>query len=166
MNNPSGNIGKTKEFRTPRQLQGQRGSVLIEFAFVLLFFILPLLFGIIEFGILYYDRAVITNASREGARAGIALKDNPRLLEGEIAEVVDRYTRGRLITFGEYQPPETETDPKDGNPAGGVLTVNVSYYYDFLILPRLWKMIFSGDGKDDEPLKQTATTVMTYEGDY
>jgi Flp pilus assembly protein TadG len=34
-----------------------------------------LLFGIIEFGIILYDKAMITNASREGARAGIVYSE-------------------------------------------------------------------------------------------
>ena len=49
----------------------------MEFAIIapLLFIIL---FGIIEFGILIYNKAMITNASREGARAGIVFSD-PRI---------------------------------------------------------------------------------------
>ena len=51
-------------------IRDEHGGSLVEFAVIapLLFVIL---FGIIEFGILIYDKAVITNASREGARAGI-----------------------------------------------------------------------------------------------
>lgn len=45
----------------------------MEFALVLPVLLL-ILFGIIEFGLVMFDQAVITNASREGARAGIVLK--------------------------------------------------------------------------------------------
>ena len=53
-----------------RLLKNQKGTEVVEFAIVSLLLFL-LLFGIIDFGILLYDKAVITNASREGARAGI-----------------------------------------------------------------------------------------------
>ena len=48
----------------------QRGAAAVEFAIVLP--ILLLLFaGVTEFGIMYYNKQVLTNASREGARAGV-----------------------------------------------------------------------------------------------
>ena len=49
------------------RLRSERDASMVEFALVapLLF---VLLFGIIESGLILYDRAFITNASREGAR--------------------------------------------------------------------------------------------------
>ena len=47
----------------------ERGATLVEFAIILPLFFL-LIFGIIEFSILLYDKAILTNASREGARLG------------------------------------------------------------------------------------------------
>ena len=44
----------------------QKGAALIEFAIVLPLLLL-LVFGAIEFGLLFYNKQVITNASREGA---------------------------------------------------------------------------------------------------
>ena len=52
------------------QLIGQKGVAAVEFAIVLPFLVL-LVFGTIEFGLMFYNKQVITNASREGARAGI-----------------------------------------------------------------------------------------------
>ena len=49
-----------------------------------------LLFGIIEFGIILYDKAMITNASREGARAGIVF-DPDGISDSYIREVVKTY---------------------------------------------------------------------------
>ena len=51
----------------------QRGAETVEFA-IILPILLIILFGIMEYGIVLYDKAVITNASREGARSGIAYK--------------------------------------------------------------------------------------------
>jgi hypothetical protein len=48
----------------------QKGQSLAEFALVTLFVILPVTFGIIDGGILFYKWVALTNAAREGARAG------------------------------------------------------------------------------------------------
>ena len=49
--------------------KSQSGASAVEFAIVLPILVL-LVFGIIEFSVAFYDKAMITNASREGARAG------------------------------------------------------------------------------------------------
>jgi len=48
----------------------ERGASAVEFA-LLLPLLMLIVFGIIEFGIGLYRQAVLTNASREGARSGI-----------------------------------------------------------------------------------------------
>lgn len=53
-----------------------RGSAMAEFAIVLPLLIL-LLFGMIEFGVALYNQAVISNASREGARWAASYYINP-----------------------------------------------------------------------------------------
>jgi Flp pilus assembly protein TadG len=50
----------------------QKGAQAVEFALVLPFFIL-ILFAVLDFGMLVYNKAIITNASREGARSGVVL---------------------------------------------------------------------------------------------
>ena len=55
----------------------QKGASAVEFALVLPLLML-ITFGIIEFGMLMYNKQVITNASREGARAGI-VASSPRV---------------------------------------------------------------------------------------
>lgn len=56
--------------RKPRAVWGENGAAAIEFALVLPILVL-LVCGIIEFGLMFYNKQMITNASREGARAGI-----------------------------------------------------------------------------------------------
>ena len=51
--------------------------------------------GIIEFSVLLYDKAMITNASREGARAG-CLFDSP----ANVSDVVNHYLQNNLISLG------------------------------------------------------------------
>ena len=48
----------------------QKGVAAVEFAIVLPFLVL-LICGTIEFGLMFYNKQVITNASREGVRSMI-----------------------------------------------------------------------------------------------
>jgi Flp pilus assembly protein TadG len=118
----------------------QRGAVAIESA--LLFPLLVLLiFGMIEFGLLLYNRQVLTNASREGARYGI-VQATPRVSDGEIGTVVGQYCTDRLVTFGSAGAPSTTVELNgavcSGSPCcqtfGDDLAVLVTYQYAFLVL--------------------------------
>ena len=148
-------------------IKGQRGTAAIEFAILLPVLVL-LLFGTIEFGLLLFNKQVITNASREGARAGIVLRDDGRLplhLSDEseeeplsIERVVENYCQGNLVTFAE--PDETgETDlsvsctSTADQESGDDLYVTATYNYGFLVLGNI--------GFDDIVLQ--AQTVMKYE---
>lgn len=53
-----------------RSVFDEKGQSLLEFALVTLFVILPVTFGIIDGGVLFYKWVALTNAAREGARAG------------------------------------------------------------------------------------------------
>jgi Flp pilus assembly protein TadG len=138
-------------------IEGQRGAAAIEFAIVLSVLIV-LLFGIIEFSILLYDKAVITNASREGARAGIVFSNGSCLDQAQIAAVVNTYCANNLITFdGATTGPITQTNPADGSGVtGNPLTVTVTYNYGFLVLPNFVSGLTGG-------INLTAQTVMRYE---
>jgi Flp pilus assembly protein TadG len=64
--------------------------------------------GIIEFGFLWYQKQVITNASREGARYGVTYQTTstgtrlaPQNLSPSIQTVVSNYLNGR-IPSGSY----------------------------------------------------------------
>lgn len=109
-------------------LQNNRGVAAVEFAICLPILIL-LVFGSIEFGLLFYNQQVITNASREGVRAGI--------VEGtgtaDIIQIVENYCSGKLINLNGSSELETDavtvTWPEVGDED---LTVSVSYNYNFL----------------------------------
>ena len=130
------------------------GIAALEFALILPF-LLALIFGIIEFSFLMYDKQVITNASREGARYGIVLSD-PRISYGEIEDVVNFYCANHLITFGAKSPP-TVTPDRTGQDTGDNLTVRVQYFYQFLLFPKFINSRFSTG------INLTAETVMKYE---
>ena len=142
-------------------LKNDRGASAVEMAIVLPL-LLILLFGIIEFGLVLYDKAVITNASREGARFGIVSR-SPRYESGDIDSQVQNYCVGRLVTFPldgeEVEPPVVTTNPSDTSDAefGDDLEVLVRWTYRFLLLPDL-----PGIGLSDT-ITLSARTVMKYE---
>ena len=115
----------------------ERGVAVVEFALVVPLLLL-ILFGIIEFGILFYDKAVITNASREAAREWIVFRpDSEKLSKSELEGVVNNYTSNRLISLAGSPSLTVETDPTDPTDfdTGDELTLTVEYSYDFLFLP-------------------------------
>lgn len=116
--------------------------------------LLLIVFGIVEFGVAFYDKAVVTNASREGARAGVVLK-SPKATSTDIQNVVLNYTSSRLVTFGTQRTP-TVTTTGQGGTFGTPLTVTVSYPYTGLALGRLAAAL-SGQ------ITLSATTVMNNE---
>ena len=99
-------------------IKDQKGAAIVEFAIVL-----PLLvifaFGICEFGLMWYNTQVIVNASREGARAGIARVADADDSSGSglplIADIVNAYCDSRLVTFGGSTVPITSFPNGDDN---------------------------------------------------
>ncbi|NIS71312.1 MAG: pilus assembly protein [Proteobacteria bacterium] len=137
------------------KLKSQNGAAAVEFAIVLPLLIL-LVFGIIEFSVALYDKAMITNASREGARAGIVFSDmDAAQREAEIIRVVNNYCRDYLITFGASTDVTIATAGVGGS-SGEPLTVRVTYLYDFLVLPNFVSDLTGG-------INLVAQTVMRME---
>lgn len=146
---------KTRQ-RGRRMLGDEHGGSLVEFAIVMpLLFIL--LFGIIDFGILLYNQAVITNASREGARYGIVSR-SPRRTDEEISSFVRSFCDSNLLkTFGTWTDPTVIPDHAGGQDFGDSLLVQVQWQHRFLALPNL-----PGVGLSN-PMTLSAHTVMNYE---
>ena len=146
--------------KTKKIITDQKGGALIEFAIVLPLLVL-LLAGIIDFSICFYNKQVITNASREAARAGINGIDPSEIAdaEGYLRNIVNVYCFGdggsdgfndepRLITFGSKisafpecvagTPSCIEINDGSGfSNSSTDLKVSVQYVYDFLIPPYL-----------------------------
>lgn len=102
----------------------------MEFA-ILLPLIVLLLAGVIEFGFMFFNKAVITNATREGARAGIT-----GVGDSEIETIVKSYCNQNLINLGgtnEFDPDDPDDDLSISADADNDLTVRVEYGYDFLL---------------------------------
>jgi Flp pilus assembly protein TadG len=135
-------------------INDQKGAVVVEFALVLPLLIL-LLVGIIEFGLILYNQQVLTNACREGTRAGIVAR-SPRLDLTAISGVVNTYTQTHLVTFGNATSAATTMNNSGGTSFGDNLTVTVTYDYDFLVLSNFISSLAGG-------LTLSAQTVMKYE---
>ena len=76
----------------------QKGATAVEFAIVLPLFLL-LLFGLIEFSVLLWNKHIITNACREGVRKGIIVRV-PRINNQQIRDEIKDYAASYLVTFG------------------------------------------------------------------
>ena len=151
------------------RLRGERGGVAVEFAMIAVV-LLMIVFGIIEFGILMFDKHVLTNASREGARAGIVMRV-PRLPDEDIKAIVIKYAEDHMVSFGASstldfnedvngwpgEDPGVWISPAEIDRVGALfgteLIVKVKYPFDFLVL--------SGFGLG--PITLTAETRMRME---
>jgi Flp pilus assembly protein TadG len=130
-------------------LKREEGAAAVEFALVLPLLVI-ILFGIIEFGFALYNKEVITNASREGARAGIV--QAPKLTETDIETVAKAYLTN--AGWDESKADIIVTNPEGSFPSS--LTVRVDYPYSFAVLPNF----IVGFSKD---ITLSATTVMKHE---
>lgn len=109
----------------PQQLQ--IGAAAVEFALILPILLL-VFFGMIELSLALYDKAILTNASREGARAGIVLS-SPKLTDAQIRTVVLNYTNGALISLGSTTAPTVTIEQSTPASFPNPLRVTVSYTY-------------------------------------
>ena len=156
----SGGFHESQERGKMKMIRNEKGGSLVEFVIIapLLFIIL---FGIIESGLLLYNKAVITNASREGARAGIVFDyDSATGLnhpdDDVIRSAINNYCQNYLITFGSGGTPVIPNPTREGDGAGDSLTIRVEFQYDFLVLPGFIAALTDG-------INLTAETVMRME---
>jgi Flp pilus assembly protein TadG len=128
--------GRKKKEGFAMKWVNEKGAAVVEFA-VILPLLLLLIFGMIEFGFLIYNKAMITNASREAARNGILFRNDRTGLKTEISNTVDAYLLDFLVTFGGTGVHTIDTVPDDAGSitTGDYLTVTVAYPYEFLVIP-------------------------------
>jgi Flp pilus assembly protein TadG len=125
---------KGKIMRILLKSQKQEGAAVVEFA-IITAFVLPLLMaGIIEFGLLLYNKQVITNSSRIAARAAVNPEPN-KLDSSAIQTIVQNYCSQKLISFGGPQVPTVTLLPNSfsNRTFGDDVTVTVEYTYNFLM---------------------------------
>lgn len=142
------------------RMKNQKGAAVVEFALILPL-LLVILFGIIEFSVYFFDKAVITNASREGARAGIVFAV-PRISNAEIEAKVTAYCADHLISFDPSSTLSIAVDPNDvaSRTPGVPLTVTVTYPFRFLLFSNLIGLL---GGNIADVLDLEAVTIMRME---
>ena len=157
----------------------QRGAALVEFTIVVPL-LLMFFFGIIEFGLIMYNKHVMTNASREGARYGIVVTEGDRHSQADIRTEVKDWAQQRLVTFSSNTLEDSDiivASCEDGNDCtdlaswttpndtssnfGDKIKVYIQYKYDFLLLPNIPILGTQNDLPGD--LTLDAETVMNYE---
>lgn len=148
--------------------KAQVGAAAVEFALIFSIF-LVLVFAIVEFGAILFNKAVITNASREAARAGVVLR-TPKLTTGEVENIARRYcgqaagtgpggwgAPANLIGFSTSNVFDvTVTGAGATGSFGTPLEVTVEYRYNWLVLGPLIGAVAG-------PMNLIATTVMNNE---
>ncbi|MDP1834742.1 MAG: TadE/TadG family type IV pilus assembly protein [Chlamydiales bacterium] len=144
------------QFQKRSNKKRTRGASLIEFALILPVLLL-IIEGIMEYSIIYYDKAIITNASREAARYGVVLRSSPTYAtSASIITFAKNYCDDKLITFGADVDPTVTVVNSPTTPAfGGTLKVTVNYQYTGLILYQVMSTA--------KVITLTASTTMTYE---
>lgn len=133
-------------------------GAVIEFVLIAPFLVL-LLDGIVEFGVIMYDKALITDASRAGARWGIVLRSGSFASSTQVQTYTVNYLTGKLINFSATTTNPVATATKSSaTPSfanADTLTVKVTYAYTPLLLQNFITL--------DPTITLSSTTVMTYE---
>lgn len=149
----------------------QRGAQVFEFAMMLPFFIL-IIFLVIDFGFLTYNKAIITNAAREAVRRGTVLTADdwdPTVIQ----QFACTYARDALITVDDgtktsdctgTNDPDITVEPDAAAPPAfnDPVTVTISYVFEGFLLGKLFGL---GAANLDSggAVTLTATTEMLHE---
>ena len=150
---------KRKTMAIKPKRMNERGAAAVEFAIVLPL-VLLVIFGGIEYSLLMFNKQILTNASREAARAGI-VNVSPRLTAAQIEVVARNYADVNMVTFDSATTGvSTLVTFPASQTFGNDLTVAVSYDYRFLLVPDLRGLFGSTPANT---LTLTATTTMRYE---
>ena len=106
-----------------KSLRNEKGQSLVEFA-ILLPFLLLLLMGILEFGIMLNSYLTIHNSAREGARLGIVAGSNIEInqLINNISPNLD--PKNLIVNI---------TPSEGSRKSGGTITVEVIYNYQVTV---------------------------------
>lgn len=160
----------------------ENGAAVIEFA-ILLLLLIPLTFGIIEFGFIWGQTHYLSQAAREGARNGarIAVYDlhsgNISNLNTDVKTAVEASVKASLDNFQPYQKlgvdtildkivtsPTTQLFGKENRPA---LKVSVTVNSYMVWPPMLWQLLTlipSSEGQRSEVKQLTESAVFTISG--
>ena len=150
---------------------GERGAAAVEFAIVLPL-LCAILFGIVEFSLVMYNKAQITAASRNGARFGTMWSPGSRPSCDVIRAAsgpVRSYERG-MITFGGSNAITTtcpgaanNTNPICTQDGHETLTVRAEFTYRLLLDPTRFLSFYTGTSSNWTALLLRSETIMRCE---
>ena len=118
--------------RLLRRARSDSGAELVEFALVFPLLLLVVL-GIADFGLMFQQYEVLTNAAREGARIAVL----PNYASGDAQARVDQYiaagflSTGGTVTTTVSAPVKVQITPTN---CMTVITVTVTYPHQYLFL--------------------------------
>jgi len=143
--------------RRTRRKSGQEGQALVETTFMILA-VLLLLMGIIEFGFLFYAYVRVSNATREGARAG-SLWLMTTGGTGTLTETVQSAVQAEVAAIEDDDIVVVIENNLDDLKAGDTITVTATYDYPLPVvsgLPIIKDIIVS-------PFPVSRTVVMRFQ---
>lgn len=141
--------------REPLRPRGRpKGVAAVEMA-LLLPVLIALSLGVMDLSLALYNKAVLTNAVREGARAGIVLR-NPKLTNADIQQVVLSYTQGALIDLGGSPAPVVTVMQSVPAAFPNPLRVTVSLTFRGVVVGALFRIF-------ESPLVLNASATMVNE---
>jgi Flp pilus assembly protein TadG len=163
-------MGNTR-FTTPRSRR-EKGNVTIEMAFILPLFLF-FMGGIIDLGLLFFEKHVITNAAREGARAAAKAVDTgtavtAQMSQSQVKQVVQNYLDqfslknldGSPLVLGSGNYSYTWTNTGSGTVVNIVLS---QIPYKMMLLPNFSTFFGGTRTTGDEAFYLSAQTSMAAE---
>ncbi len=129
-------------------LSKDKGSAAIEMAIVLPL-LLAVVFGIVDFGVAFYNKTMLTKSSREGARFGAVFRtprpsDEDIILRSKQALEKQGGTEGDfdlLISFVGSPSVDVSVEYDDSDPDSRYIEVTSSYTHSYLFLPAITELL-------------------------
>lgn len=150
----------------------ERGNVAVELAMAMPLLLL-IIAGVVDLGMLFWEKHVITNATREGARAAVKAVDtgtavNAKLTQSEIQQVVqdylDNFTVKNLDGSDLVLNGSMFSYTWTTTPSGTVLTVALNQIpYRMMLLPNTRALFGHSRSEGDEAFYLNAQTSMAAE---
>ena len=139
-----------------RRVRSERGAELVEFALTLPLLLLVVL-GIIEFGLLFQEYEVVTNAAREGARIAV-LSNSAGYTNDEVVTRVNDYLEAGGLDLAQATPAPAVAGPTEEDIGGGkcVTTMSVTASYQHPVPFVSGIMTYFGGSFGQIPLKAVA----------
>lgn len=108
------------------------GMAMVEMVIVLPL-LLMMLFGVVEFGVMFGQWQTVTNAAREGARTAVVFRGGcvPATVENEVRSKVKRYASAAGVALSDADIAVSGACGASDTDA----TVTVTHPYDFHVLP-------------------------------